>query len=1422
MCFCLSCGKDNEKYRKKGYFWLFFEGVIHFIAYFCTVKTYPLSHSQMGIVLACARQPESTNYNLPSAIPFPKEVDSDKLALAVREIVRCRPVLRTRLIMTERGIPRQYADEETEVPVPVRRMTESEAFNHIHDGFVRPFILFGPHPLCRFEVVETETHHWLLSDFHHIIADGITIAHCFMGRDLPAAYAGKPLGDSDLLLYEQAEEEERQTSTSDYQTAKAYHHELFSDVEFTALPSTASDEPGNGVIVSERIRRASVDAWCETHHATPNQLLMGAFCIVLSKLCHTSRVAFATLSHGRNRKCRDAYGMFVKTVPMVSEMEADSSVLDYVHGLRPLLTASMRHAAYPYTHFCRDLHKSAEATFAFQGNDILERVTVGGASVKGIQLSKGVAGSGLGCVVYASDQEYEIRVDASGATHGKATLEMFARCLTLCVEQMLQHPHLAIKDVELVDEKERADIIRLSQGEPMPYDTSKTFLDLWLEQARRTPDALAVSDGSETMTYAQLERSTSDVAHWLVGQGVGRGDFVGVAAIPCCGFLTAAIGTMGSGAAYVPLDPSWPEAYREGIVAEARLKATLDPMHLPHPGTGSGVRLPVAIPDDTAYMIFTSGTTGRAKGVMIPHRALTNLLHFIVRRWHLDETSRISCHSSLAFDASVEDLFPVLTAGGSVHLMPEEVRHDMDKLHQFLDDHHITGGCYTTQMGALIASRPHPTLDYICLGGEQLTEVPQAACHVYNTYGPTECCVDATYFELERGRTYATIPIGRPLDNTAAYVVDHHGRLLPQGAVGELCLSGSQLATGYWHDPELTQKRFTPSDSRETSDPRETCGPRKTCAHLLYHTGDLARWNPEWQLEYMGRMDHLVKVNGYRVSLDEVERLVALLPHVTSACVVMVSHQGRDQLCAYYTSEQAMDAKALMQVMREKAPSYMVPTCWMLLEQLPLLPNGKTDRKHLPVPDLSSSHSSAIPLTHLQRVVCEAFCQVLQCEGVGIDDDFFVLGGSSLTAMNLMTVLGEAGCKVEYGWVFQYSTPRLLAQAMTREQTTNLYPIEGMGSDGDDGENGINGVNGDCASGGLLLTGGTGFLGIHVLHEYLECEEGDVCCIVRGSTPADAWERLLDTYAYYFGKPPTEEQLERLDVVAGDLTDNVVLTLLQGRDVSKVINCAADVRHFAPQKELRAVNTDAVSRLAAFCHDHHALLVQVSTLGIAGYHDALSGAAPTLTEHDLYIGQQLHDPYTHSKFMAERLVLEAVAKGRIDARIIRVGHLSPRTTDGRFQRNAETNSLAMALQLCRLLRMVPASAATLSISLIPVDLAAKAILRLAGMEDLKDPKDPKDLKDLKIFHLALPDAPTFLDLLQSRCPSDQADLSDLAFRVVDDQVFMEAAEKAAADNPMRGMVLSAVAHLSVAEGHRPNLIECSLSAEVLRQLGLEW
>ena len=1407
--------------------------MIHFIVYFCSVKTYPLSQSQTGIVVACGQHPGSTSYNLPSAIPFPKEVDADRLVLAVKAIVRSRPTLRTRLVFSERGIPRQYADAEMEVTVPLRRMKESEVLAYIRDSFVRPFQLFSPHPLCRFEVVETETHHWLLSDFHHVIADGITIAHCFMGRDLPAAYAGQPLEDGDHLLYDQAEEEERQSSTPAYQAAKAYHHALFTDVEFTALPSTTNHEPreqresrrhsahtlagkqsDSGFVVSQRVPRSSIDQWCETHHTTPNQLLMGAFCIVLSKLCHTPRVAFATLTHGRIRKYRDAYGMFVKTIPMVSELAADVSILDYLHSLRPLLTASLRHSIYPYTHFCRDLLKSAEATFAFQGNDILERVTVGGASVEGVQLRKGVAGNGLGCIVYASDQEYEIRVDASASYQGEETLEMFARCMSRCIQQMLRHPHLAIKNVELEDEKERTDIIHLSQGERVPYDADKTFLDLWQAQASSTPDAVAVDDGRETLTYAQLESAASDVAYWLAEQGVGRGDFVGVTAIPCCGFLTAVVGIMLSGAAYVPLAPSWPETYREAIVTDANLRVTLDPMRLPHPASGSVIQLPRVLPDDTAYMIFTSGTTGHAKGVMLPHRALTNLLHFIVRRWHIDAHSRISCHSSLTFDAHVEDLFPVLTVGGSVHMMPEEVRHDMDKLHLFLDDHHITGGCYTTQMGALVASRPHPTLDYICLGGEQLMNVPASTCHIYNTYGPTEFCVDATYYELEQGRTYATIPIGRPLDNTAAYVLDHHGRLLPQGAVGELCLSGPQLATGYWKDPLLTKERFTPMDTRDSRNPREPMP-------LLYHTGDLARWNEEWQLEYMGRLDRLVKVNGYRVSLDEVERLVAHLPHVTSACVTTATHQGRTQLCAYYTSKETTDEKTLMQAMLEQVPSYMVPTCWIEMEQFPLLSNGKIDRKNLPSPEFSTSHSTAIPLTRLQRVVCDAFSQVLQCDAVGLDDDFFLLGGSSLTAMSLMSVLGEVGCKTEYGWVFLHPTPRKLAHQLAHEHTTTLYPIDGdysrihqcLRSDGNHRSD-----DSHACQGGMLLTGGTGYLGIHLLHEYLEREKGDVCCLVRGASSAHAQQRLQDSHAYYFGKPLSEEQLRHLDVVPGDLTDVDALTPLHGRHFSMVINCAADVRHFARPSLLHAVNTEAVSRLAAFCHDHHSLLVQVSTLGIAGYHDALSGCASTLTVRDLHIGQLLDDPYTHSKFMAERLVLEMMADKQLDALIMRVGSLSPRSSDKRFQRHAETNSLAMALRLCALLRMVPVSVADLPVSLIPVDVAADAILRLTTLR-----KRPfQDTEDPKVFHIAQAHAPTFLELLRSQCHTVSPDTSVPDIRVVDDHLFMDAVEKASADNAMRTMALSAVAHLSVAEGHRPNLIDCSSSAEVLRQIGLEW
>ena len=1348
--------------------------------------------------MACSKLPDSTSYHLPSAIPFSTRMNADKLERAVRSVIARRPALRTRIV-DECGCFRQFSDPDMQIEVRRARMPESEALVYIDHDFVRPFSLFDASPLCRFEILETECHVWLLIDFHHVIADGMTIAQSFIGYDLPMAFEGLPLEEESGGLYLWAEKEEARLGSAEYDRAKASCLQAFEGVGFSNLPLANVGLVGKSIFVSETVSRQDVDLWCENHHTQNNLLFLAAFSVLLSKWCGSDRVAFATLSHGRHqRNLRRTYGMFVETLPFTCEVNPAMTIVSFVRSLRSSLMAATRHSAYPYTHFCNDMRQTAPVCFAFQGKDIMERVSVGQECVEGIQLHKGESANGLNCIIYNRSGAYEIRMDASEACVGEKTLRLFARAMVTCLNEMMRHPDGLVGDVESVDVKERMQIMRRSVGENSSGTTDmvgETFVDLFLAQARLTPQSIAVSDGSTRLTYADLEERSRLLAGWLRCQGVLRGCFVGILTVPCCGFLTAALAVMRAAAAYVPMETSLPLSERQRLITEAEIDVLLNPSDLPlipH-GQCSDDSLPLLVQDDAAYMIYTSGTTGVPKGVVIPHRAVTNLVRFLVRRWHLSGKSRISCHSSLAFDASVEDLFPVLTVGGQVLMMPEEVRHDVGEIHRFIDEHEVTGGCYTTRLGVMIASQPHPSLDYICLGGEQLTVAPKSSCHVYNTYGPTEFCVDATYYELVQGRSYETIPIGRPLDHLGAYVMDLHGRLLSWGAVGELCLSGPQMALGYWKDPELTSRQFRMSGIPGLK---------------VYHTGDLVYWNEEGQLEYVGRKDRQAKVNGYRVSLDDVERRVSSLALVSQVYVALVSPHGHAQLCAYYTSDADVGSKTLSEQLRKTCPAYLVPSYWVRMQHLPLLPNGKVDRSALPSPDVHACPTHTVPVKPLERLLCQAFEEVLQIERVGVDDDFFDLGGSSLTVMQLMSEMEKRGVSLAYGTVFKFPTPRKLAEFME-----DLVPQPSFTIDAYDYghiHHALRGRMREVADrmasplpATVLLTGATGFLGAHVLRECLALGCERIYCLVRAGSEQEAISRLEESQSFYFPGLFNDGDRNRVMVVRGDLTDATWLDGCCGKGIEVVINCAADVRHYALQRQLERVNTEAIHPLIRFCASSHARLVQVSTLSIAGFHSPSEGETERLTEQNLYIGQQLLDPYSYSKFLAERALLERVSDGFLDALIVRIGNLTGRSYDGRFQRNEEGNGLLMSLRLCGLVGMLPSSLAHLKVDVSPVDVVAKGLVGLALSDGMPF-----------VCHLSNPHLHTLYDLLRGM---------GLHVEIVEDDIFSRQLEKTKADKNLSKMALSAISYLSMSSsGCVPNAFDSTLTAPLLRGLGVTW
>ena len=1216
------------------------------------MSTYPLLQSQISIYYACAADPASVAYNLPAVVPFPTSIDTDRLAKALTAIWDIRTELHTRITIGNNGEPLQWADPTMPLPLTRQHMTEKDAQSYIDSGFVRPFAVSEGQPLARFELVITEQHNYLLCDFHHLICDGMTLSHAFLATDLPAAYDGKPLSPQPYGLYQHAEAEQAAMRGTQYESDAKFYKEHFSSTDFTTLSSKVAQPWGERLTAIATIQQERTDTWCHLQNVQPNILFMVAFSVVLSRLSGQKQVAFVALNHGRSdRRLLQAYGMFVQSVPILADIDESLPTTNLSSQLRQWLMRTMRHHTYPLTHLCRDLHKTPSITFAFQGQHIVEKTPTGGTDVLGYQPVQGNTKNDLSCMVYVRGDSYEIRTEASASLWSQQRLATIAKAVAVCAENLMQHTSATLANIDIVSTDEAEALRQLGLGERLSYNASETTLDLILQQASRTPHALAVTDGTTFLTYEELERLSAVRAIQLREEGTLPGHLVPIPAHPTTGFLVDVLAAWRIGAAYVPIDPTWPQSRLQEVLNDVAKKNQT-------PTQGTSI----------AYLIYTSGTTGQPKGVVIPHRALLNLVHSLVHIFGHTAKSRISCHSSLAFDASVEDLFPVLTVGGSVHIMPEEIRRDPVQIHRFLINHGITGGCYTTHLGVYLAQHFDLPMDYLCLGGERLTTWPHTKPRVFNTYGPTEFTVDATYHELPAlNSKLSTLnsqlpspPIGRPLPNLQVCVTDPHGHLLPHGEVGELLLMGPQKAANL---PEGA-----------------------------FHTGDLVRWNADGQLEYVGRRDRQLKLRGYRIEPEDIEQQLARIEGISHA-VVMPYAKGT-HLCAYFTADTTLSPEYIAEKLARTLPPYMVPDSFVQLSSIPLTYTGKPDTAALLTPDaLPTEH--AAPANETERIWCNIFEKVLEVESVGATDNFFHLGGTSILVTSLQAEAMHHGLPISYSTVFEHPTPRLLASANvlattysttlpSKEQPHNLLTdiddIDQPTSTTSTNRHRRHRFEGSESTpiGTLLLTGATGFLGRHILREFLDKEEGTAYCLVRANDEQHARQRL--SQALQCSLP------DRVVPIVGDL---ITLSPQQvPAPINTVIHCAADVRHFAADHAIEQINIIGTDRIIDFCLATKARLIHISTLSL----DAASS-----------------NPYLRSKAIAEQHIVEATSQNNLQASIVRVGNLTLPSGEPR-------GTLADTLKALRLLGRYPQSLTTLSIACSPIDLTARAIV--SGEEEL--------------------------------------------------------------------------------------------------------
>ena len=1021
------------------------------------MKTYPLLQSQLGVFTEWMADPTITRYNLPIYVPFSKNIPFDKLEEGIKRLVAQRRVLRTRFVLDEDGMPRQYAADEMPVNIPRLVMTEDEVQAYMKDGFVRPYDLLSGEPLFRLEFVETPEHNMLLFEVHHVIADGITLAPNLTLKDMPAAYNGEKLKEITYGLYEYAEDEQAVMNSEAYERAKAYYMETFAGREFTTISRSAANPLGNSIHVDAFMDCDRVDAWCEANGTAVNLLYMAAFSYVLAETSREEEVTYRTINHGRmDKRLVDAYGMFVKSSPVLTVIDRQQKVIDFIKGFRRELMSTIRYGAYPFNHFCRDLKMSGGVEFGFQGVKMQEFIELDGEKAFAHQIDRGKSASDLTCIIYLRDGKYDIRLSSSDALNSSEDLQRMAKAIKATAENMMADPEALMMNLSMLDdeERQRVESFRFTAKAEVPYHL---FYEPIENNAVQYPDRKALVAKDRTLTFAELNTEANKVAHALIRRGVKRGDRIVLLLPRRSAVIVCMFGVTKTGAAYIPCDPAYP-ADRINLImndSEAQYVITTPDHAAAYPAekviliddiyqTGKtqleddqNPNVEVS-PEDLAYLIYTSGSTGRPKGVMLRHVGITNYLYDHPANVHIHGLTELGVKvfvsiTTLSFDMSLKEFAGSLFNGITSVLADEQEVLDAALLSELMDRtgaEAINGTCsrILSYMELPAFCQSLSRCKAVWAGGEKypmqlLTSLQSMGVHIFNTYGPTEITVSSNIADLTNARK---VTVGHPLLNYEEFIVDPWGNQLPVGFVGELLIGGPGVARGYNNLPEMTKERFV-----------EYQGIR------VYRSGDLARWEPDGDVEIIGRNDGQVKLRGFRIELGEVENLSVKFEGIRQV-VCDVKEIGTTQhLCLYYVSENEIDEEALKQFISASLTEYMVPTVYMRIDAIPLTPNGKTNRKALPKPTLKLAEVVA-PETKMEQDIFDIVAESLQMTDFGVTNDLIALGLSSLASMRLSaTIKKRLGIQILMKDIMQHPTVREIASlAENAKETIVLKPYD--------------------------------------------------------------------------------------------------------------------------------------------------------------------------------------------------------------------------------------------------------------------------------------------------------------------------------------------------------------------------------------------
>ena len=1431
------------------------------------MKKYNLTYPQKNIWLMDKFDGKSNINVIAGAVNVSSSFAVSKCILAVNELIRTNETIRTS-VFEENGqvfqevMPYEY--QEIEI-VDTSLIDDSKKISYINDWILRPLFLGKNSKLYEFKIFDNKDGSGMIAfKIHHMLADAWT---CSKIATLAIKYMESDKSEFDKIVplysytnYITTEEEYKQSEKikKDEVFWKEYLNDMNEVVSFKNNKKTNTTSAKRYTVNLDKELTNDIYKYCKENKISPYTLFLASLYTYIYRVYSKSDIVIGTPVLNRaNFKEKQTFGLFISTVPMRVKIEKNEKILDLAKKIAIGTLSIFRHQRYPYSKTLEYVHENTNI------KENLYNVLLSYQNAKAEMIDEEKYSTTWFFQNNIND-ELQIHItdfDDSGLLSisydykvelfEEKEVELIHKRLMNIIESAMSDNFISVENVNIISKTEKDILLFDVNNTSKVYNTEDLLIDVFEKNVAKNPDKIALVVDGKKYSYFDLDMASNNFADYLFTYfGVKENDIIPVIMKRDEKLVISLLAILKLGATYVPVDYKFPEARVRDMIDGASVILTnknleysfdenINVVNLSDSNKLCSIckkenfdkelnkkiknklKLKRNTPSDKKieYIIYTSGSTGKPKGVMVSSKNLINFLYGISDKLKFNQDMKMVSITTISFDIFGLEIWGSFFNGATLILANDIESIDQFALNNLCKEQEVNVIQTTpTKLKMLLTQSDNledihfiKNMKKILIGGEAVPDSfvnylrKLTSASIYDVYGPSETTIWSTVKDI----TCSKVNAGVPIQNTKLYIVDENERLLPLCCEGELCISGDSVAMGYFKREDLTDKVFKKLNFAD---------------EVVYKTGDLAKIDINYELTILGRVDFQVKINGQRVELEEIDKLIQENDEIKSCATVLNSDK---KLVCFYVSKDGnkVEAEKLKESLLTKLPTYMVPNFYICLNEMPMTLNNKIDRKALIKMDIKKfmenevEKAKVMPNTQIESLIYDAWKKVLKKDNFGIDDSFFELGTDSLDAINIQIELMSKNIHIEYSDLSKYQTIRKLAKKIEINESKIEYKIENFDKDYSNilQKNKEVYLPSKYNVKNVILSGATGFLGAHILAEILSSTNSKVFCLIRVKNGLSATKRIKNTLNYFFDDKYDKFIGTRIIPIEADITnmDNFGINkqdmdVIKNGDINFFVHSAACVKHYGRITNFSSINIGGTRAVANFCYENKINMIHISTLSVSGNAFETTYTRSTNTEaifdeSSFYQHQNLNNVYVYTKFRAEEIVLDYMEKG-LNANILRIGNLTSRYYCPKFQSNVEENAFAGRIKTFIELGYMPDE--KLNVEFSPIDLTAQAIIKIIEYFNMQN----------TIFHVFNHNHVSIKRLIGI--------LKDLGMEVVqlpNDEFSKRIKDILASDKKylIRGIIndLDEDAKLDYSSNVK---IKCNVTKEYMKNIGYEW